>query len=232
MTSRSSAEPYFAPAFFDFFRDLAAHNERSWFDANRDRYERDVREPMLAFVRALQEPLAEISPSILALAKKSGGSLFRIHRDVRFSPDKSPYKTWGALQFRHESGRDVHAPGFYLHLAPGDVFAGAGVWHPGGEALGAIRKRIDADPDGWERARDAVTSAGMELAGDRLKTAPRGVARDHPQIDDLRRKDFIAVRPFGEAAAVRPDFLNRYVQACRDAEPLMKWLAEAMGLPF
>ena len=103
------------------------------------------------------------SPSMLAVASKSGGSLFRIHRDTRFSKDKSPYKTWAAVQFRHEAGRDAHAPCYYLHLAPGEVFVGAGIWHPDRPALDAIRARIDEHPTDWVKARDGILRAGHAI---------------------------------------------------------------------
>ena len=107
---------HITPALFDFFRELKANNNREWFQANKERYERQVREPLLQFVEDFGVRLAEISPHYVADARRSSGSLFRINRDVRFSADKSPYKTAAGIQFRHESGKDVHAPGFYLHL--------------------------------------------------------------------------------------------------------------------
>lgn len=109
-----SHNPYITPKLFSFFRDLKKNNDRDWFEANRARYERDVREPLLAFTDAFAEPLYKISPHFRAEPKKVGGSLFRIFRDVRFSKDKSPYKTHAGVHFRHERARDVHAPGFYL----------------------------------------------------------------------------------------------------------------------
>ena len=136
------------PALFEFLADLRDNNERAWFESNRARFESEVRGPLLAFTAALQEPLAGISPSILAIPKKQGGSLFRIHRDIRFSKDKSPYKTWAALQFRHEAARDVHAPGFYLHFEPGNVLAAAGIWRPARPELDAVRQAMDEEPEG------------------------------------------------------------------------------------
>ena len=220
------------PDLFRFFVDLKANNDRTWFKANQARFEESVREPLLAFVAAFEEPLAAISPSMLAVAKKSGGSMFRIHRDTRFSKDKSPYKTWAGVQFRHEAGKDAHAPCYYLHLAPGDVFVGAGIWHPDGPALAAIRTRIDESPVDWKRARDAVLGAGWELEGDALKRIPRGYDAEHPLADDLRRKDFIAVYRLSEKDVVQDGFLERYTDLCREPLDLMKFLTAALGLPF
>ncbi len=217
---------------FRFLEELKAHNDRIWFKSNQARFEQTVREPLLAFIAAFEEPLANISPSMLAIAKKSGGSMFRIHRDTRFSKDKSPYKTWAAVQFRHEAGRDAHAPCYYLHLAPGDVFVGAGIWHPDRAALDAIRVLIDEKPAKWVKARDAVLLAGWDLEGEALKRIPRGYAADHPLADDLRRKEFIAVRRLSEQDVVQSGFLQRYTDLCREPIELMKFLTEALGLPF
>lgn len=217
---------------FRFLEELKANNDRIWFKSNQARFEQTVREPLLAFIAAFEEPLANISPSMLAIARKSGGSMFRIHRDTRFSKDKSPYKTWAAVQFRHEAGRDAHAPCYYLHLAPGDVFVGAGIWHPDRAALDAIRVLIDEKPAKWVKARDAVLLAGWDLEGDALKRIPRGYAAEHPLADDLRRKDFIAVRRLSEQDVVQSGFLQRYTDLCREPIELMKFLTEALGLPF
>ncbi len=217
---------------FRFLEELKANNDRIWFKSNQARFEQTVREPLLAFIAAFEEPLTNISPSMLAIARKSGGSMFRIHRDTRFSKDKSPYKTWAAVQFRHEAGRDAHAPCYYLHLAPGDVFVGAGIWHPDRAALDAIRVLIDEKPAKWVKARDAVLLAGWDLEGDALKRIPRGYAAEHPLADDLRRKDFIAVRRLSEQDVVQSGFLQRYTDLCREPIELMKFLTEALGLPF
>ena len=220
------------PELFRFFEDLEANNDRTWFKTNQARFETSVREPLLAFVAEFEEPLAAISPSMLAVAKRSGGSLFRIHRDTRFAKDKSPYKTWAAVQFRHEAGRDAHAPCYYLHLAPGDVFVGAGIWHPDRTALDAIRARIDEHRTDWEQARDALLRAGWILEGEALKRIPRGYDSEHPLADDLRRKDFIAVRRLTEKDAIQAGFLERYTNLCREPVELMKFLTAALGLLF
>jgi len=104
---------YFGPGLFDFFRDLAHHNERAWFQANQRRYEAEVKLPMLHFIEDFGPRLKRMSAHFLADPRPVGGSLFKIHRDTRFSKDKSPYKTNAAAHFRHREGsRDVHAPGF------------------------------------------------------------------------------------------------------------------------
>ena len=116
--------------FFRFFRELDANNNRPWFLEHKERYQASVVQPLLGFIEAMAGPLADISPHYRAIAKANGGSLFRIYRDTRFARDKTPYKTHAACHFRHERGRDAHAPGFYVHFENGRLFFGGGIWTP------------------------------------------------------------------------------------------------------
>ena len=143
---------HFTPALFAFLRDLKANNDREWFNENRERYLADLRDPCLRFIADFGAPLMAVSPHFRADPRPSGGSLFRIHRDIRFSKDKSPFKTAAGLHFRHENGRDAHTPGFYLHLEPGGCFMGVGLWRPDTATLRLVRERLVADPQAWEGA--------------------------------------------------------------------------------
>ena len=226
-------QAHFGPRLFEFLNDLKAHNERAWFEANRARYETDVKEPLLRFINDVGSQLRKISRHVLADPRPVGGSMFRIYRDVRFSRDKSPYKTHAAAQFRHLAGKDVHAPGFYLHLEPGSVFIGAGVWHPDGESLAMIRRAIDLNRPAWKKVRDDwAFRRDWSPAGETVSRAPRGYASDHPLVEDLKRKDFICVRSFTQRQACSADFLDRSVRSCRTAAPFMRFLAKAVGMPF
>ena len=218
---------HFQPGFFDFLAELKENNSKEWFQANKDRYRKDVQEPLLAFISAFAEPLRSISPHFVADPRPSGGSMFRIYRDVRFSRDKSPYKVHAAAQFRHREGRDVHAPGFYLHLEPGNVFMGSGLWHPDGPTLNAIRSAIVEDPARWREV-----SEGLELGGESLKRGPRGIDPDHPLIDDLKRKDFVCFVNTSQAAACRRGFLDSFIASCRSASPFVEFLTKAVDLEF
>ena len=218
---------HFQPGIFAFLAELKENNSREWFQANKDRFRKDVQEPLLAFISAFAEPLHSISPHFVADPRPSGGSMFRIYRDVRFSRDKSPYKVHAAAQFRHREGRDVHAPGFYLHLEPGSVFMGSGLWHPDGPTLNAIRSAIVEDPARWREV-----SEGLELGGESLKRGPRGIDPDHPLIDDLKRKDFVCFVNTSQAAACRRGFLDSFVATCRSASPFVRFLTEAVDLEF
>ena len=228
-----AAERSFSPALFAFLRELKDNNDRDWFAANKERYESHVREPALEFISAFAPRLDRISPHFVADARKVGGSLFRIHRDVRFSKDKSPYKTNTGVHFRHAAAKDAHAPGFYLHLEPGNVFAGAGLWHPDTATARRIREAIDADQAGWRQATgDTAFTARFELRGDALKRPPAGFAADHPLIDDLKRKDFIAVCRLPDRAVTSASFLDEFEGMCRTGGPFVRFLCKAVGQPF
>lgn len=216
-----------------FLAELRDHNEPAWFKANRERYESEVREPALAFIRAMAPHVIKISPRLAAVDRKVGGSLMRIHRDVRFSRDKSPYKTNLGIQFRHVEGKDVHAPGLYFHVDPREVFLGAGMWHPDSPSLAAVRREIDGEPGRWNRVRDSRRFRdAWDLSGDSLKRAPRGYAEDHPMIEDLKRKDHIAVCRLACKDVTRPDLVEFVAGRFRLAKGYMAWLANALEIPF
>lgn len=214
---------------FIFLSELKENNTREWFQDNKERYESEVRGPLLQFVREFESYLERISPYFMAEAKKSGGALFRIHRDVRFSKDKSPYKTNAGLHFRHENGKDAHAPGFYLHLEPGRCFCAAGLWKPDNESLRAIRDKIVGNPREWEKV---VTPLRGELAGDSLKRAPKGYDPDHPLLDDLRRKDHVVMSDLAEKTILKPDYIKEYAGYCERVSDYMRFLCGALNQPF
>lgn len=217
---------------FVFLKDLGENNDREWFQASKSRYESSVKEPALAFIAAFGPYLRKVSPHFQAVPRAQGGSLFRIYRDVRFSKDKSPYKTNTGLHFRHEVGKDAHAPGFYVHLAPGEVFFGAGLWKPEGPTARAIRQLIVDDSEGWKKMKNAVNKSSLSLVGDSLVRPPRGFDPENPFIEDIKRKDFLATIELDEAAALAPDFIVTVADLCRQAAPLMKFLCRAVDVPF
>ena len=120
----------FQPSLFEFLEQLADNNNRPWFLENKPRYQRDVLVPALAFIRAFEPRLKKISRYFVASDRRAGGSLIRVYRDTRFHKDGEPYKTNVGIQFRHEQGRDIHAPGFYVHIAPGECFLAVGASTP------------------------------------------------------------------------------------------------------
>ncbi len=218
---------YFTAQTFRFLKDLAANNDRAWFEDNKQRYEAHVREPALRFIEDFAVRLKRISPHFHAGPR----SLFRIHRDVRFSKDKSPYKTHTGIHFRHDTSKDAHAPGFYLHLEPGSVFAGVGIWHPDSSALRKIRGRIAEHPDRWKRASRARNFVDtFELAGDRLTRPPKGFDPDHPLIEDLKRKDYMGVCTLTQGFATDPDLPDALAGVYRAGRPLMAFLCDALDV--
>jgi uncharacterized protein (TIGR02453 family) len=223
----------FGPELFSFLEDLRANNDREWFAANKHRYEEHLLEPALAFVDAFAPKLEKISPYFVADARPSGGSLFRIYRDTRFSKDKSPYKTNVGIHFRHELAKDAHAPAFYLHIGPGEVFGGGGMWHPSTDAATRIREAIVADPERWKRAtRGGAFAKRMELGGESLKRVPSWANAEHPLADDLKRKDFYGWARLTEADVLAPGFVDEYARICRAAAPLTHFLCDALDAPF
>ncbi len=226
------AKAHFGPELFRFLRELAKHNDREWFSKHKTRWEEQVRDPMLRFIADVGPELRKISPRFVADPRPVGGSLFRIHRDTRFSKDKSPYKTHVAASFRHEAGKHVPAPGFYVHLAPGEVMCGAGLWHPDRDTLAAVRGAIAAKPEGWERATSGKAFRALEWHGESLKRPPPGYPTEHPCIEDLRRKDFAVGTTCDEKRAYASDFLARCTASYRAAAPLMEWLTRTLGLPW
>ena len=224
---------HFTPALFEFLAELSMNNNREWFQTNKVRYERDVRNPLLQFVADFGERLRAISPHMVADPRPTGGSMFRIYRDVRFSKDKSPYKTNAGAHFRHEVGREVHGPGFYLHLQPGMSFGGAGIWMPNSATLGKIRGAIVENPGRWERiVGDEAFESRFNLEGDSLKRAPRGIDPDHPLIEYLKLKSFAAGTSFDEDDVISPGFIDIYADACRTAAPFSEFLTRAVGLDW
>ncbi|MDF1596873.1 MAG: DUF2461 domain-containing protein [Acidimicrobiia bacterium] len=224
---------YFTPKLFAFLRDLAQNNDRDWFKAHQSDYEQYVREPALDFITDFAGPLAKISDNFVADSRTVGGSLFRIQRDTRFSKDKTPYKPNTGMQFRHIAGKDAHAPGFYLHLQPGECFLGVGLWRPETKAAYQIRQQIADHPADWKRAtRGTRFTDVFALTGDSLVRPPKGYDGNHPLIDDLKRKDFIASTRLTQSQLTSDQLMEDVTDYCRRGAPFMKFLCEAVGVPF
>jgi uncharacterized protein (TIGR02453 family) len=213
--------------------ELTENNERDWFKSQQERYEAVVREPARALIRALAPRLKRVSPHIFVSDQKVGGSLMRPQRDTRFAHDKTPYKTNIGIYFRHAAGKDVHAPGLYIHLDPGEAFLGAGMWHPDPTGLAAVRARIQDKPKLWLKARDDTAfRAHFELEGESLTRVPRGVAPDHPFAADLKRKDHIGVARLEPGDLLKSNVVELVESHFRSAKPFMKFLCDALELPF
>jgi uncharacterized protein (TIGR02453 family) len=235
MTAPTDTTREFDPELFDFLRELKDHNDRDWFAANKDRYEAHVQEPALAFIEDFGYRLQSISQQFRADTRKVGGSLFRIYRDTRFSKDKTPYKTNTGMHFRHKAAKDAHAPGFYLHLAPGQVFGGGGIWQPDTKTATKIRQAIVDRPERWRAAtREPPFTDLLDIGGrdNMLKRVPSGFDPSFEFADDLRRKDYFGWAELSEEKATTPGFLDEYTRVCEAAVPLVKFLCDALDLEF
>jgi uncharacterized protein (TIGR02453 family) len=214
-----SNEHVFTKELFQFLVELRFNNDRLWFQENKARYERFVKLPLQAFGEAFAPRLARIAPGY------DQPRVFRIHRDTRFSKDKTPYKTAASVQFlRSGADRDVHQPGFYVHLEPGECFVGAGIWAPDAAVLARIRAAIVARPAQW------APLAKLELWGESYARPPKGVDPGHRFIDDLKRKHFLSWVDFEDKEVLGPAFIGAAEKACRRMAPLVAFLDRALGL--
>ena len=226
----------FRPAAFQFLRDLARNNKADWFEANRDVYEREVRGPMRLLVETLDARLGEIAPEIVGDPRRS---MFRIHRDIRFSRDKSPYKTnAGVWLYHRDAGRKVGregeggGAGFYFHIDATTCFMAGGIWMPARPALLRIREAIAVQPTVLKR----LTSApGFRRRFDglgeepKLRRVPQGFPPDHPAAEWLKLQSFTARAAIEPSVVTSPRLVDRL---CRDFEllvPLVRWLNRALG---
>ena len=232
MSTAMPTSPHFSPALFRFLKELEQNNNRDWFQANKSRYEDLIKEPALQFIADFSRPLSKISSEFEAIPKAVGGSLFRIYRDVRFSKDKTPYKTHVGIHFRHRQHKDAHAPGFYLHIEKGGCFAGAGIWRPASQDAKKIREGIVANPTAWRRATGRKFSETFTLQGQSLVRPPRGFDADHSLIEDLKRKDFISVAQLTQKSVTSTELLADFSALCATAKPMVRHLCTSLGVPF
>jgi uncharacterized protein (TIGR02453 family) len=227
----------FTPESLRFLRQLAAHNDKQWFEAHRDEYERAVREPMLELVEEILIRFRGFAPEIGGDPKRS---MFRIHRDVRFSRDKSPYKTNAAAWFRHRDAghsvgtRAVHGgAGFYFHIAPDECIVAGGIWMPPTEAVKELRDAI-AEDHGTLRGilgDRAFRRAFGELDPEaKLTRTPRGYDPEHEAADLLRYKSFTVSAPLSEAEILSPRLPDLLAKRYALMVPLVRWLNGALGL--
>ena len=220
-----------------FLRSLARHNERAWFEGHRGEYEAFIRGPLRELVEEMDVRLARLAPEIVG---EPGRSIFRIHRDVRFSEDKSPYKTQAACWFFHRDashrvGQESHGggAGFYFQIAPGNSFSGGGIWMPPREALSRIRDAIAERPAVFARAAagSAVARRFGGLDEDAvLRRVPRGYLPGHPAARWLKFRSFTLGRAFTDEQVVSPRLPKMLESDFALMVPLVRWLNGALGL--
>ena len=218
---------YFSSELFRFLTRLRRNNNREWFQTHKEEYETCVRQPALRFIRDFAAPLYDITPHLIADPRPSRGSLFRIYRDTRFSSDKRPYKTHLAMRFSHH-GKDVHSPGFYLHLEPGRSFSACGLWHPESPTLLKVRNAIVSRPEEWSAVRKLLN---WDDAG-KLSRPPRGFPCDHEFVEDLKLRDLGSAEDLTDIEVCSPRFMPIFAAACRKMSPVAAFLSSAVGLKF
>jgi uncharacterized protein (TIGR02453 family) len=227
----------FRPAALTFLRSLKRTNTREWFQAHRDDYEAEVRAPLAALVEEMDVRFAELAPEIVGDPKRS---LFRIHRDVRFSSDKSPYKTNAACWFYHgDAGRGVGSTtphggaGFYFHMEPGGSMIGGGIWMPPRQTLTRLRERIDEEHGSLRRIlRDPALAKRFGALDEtaKLTRMPRGYTDDHPAADLLRHQSFTLGRTLSDAEVLGPRLPDVLARDYARLVPFVRWFNGALGL--
>ena len=220
--------PGFPPETLPFLRDLKANNNRDWFQPRKPLYEEKVKAPMVELVLALGEELRDFGTELVTAPDKA---IYRIYRDVRFSKDKSPYKTHVAAVFSAR-GLDKHASaGLYFHFSPDELLVGGGIYRPGSRELLAIRQRIATDHEALRAICKDRTFRRFfgQITGERLKRIPKGFAPDHPTADLLVYKQFLATGQLDPAITETPKLFQELVKRFRAIEPLIVFLNSALA---
>jgi uncharacterized protein (TIGR02453 family) len=226
----------FTPRSLTFLRQLKRNNRREWFIERKTEFDDLLWAPMREFVEEMDVRLAAFAPELTGSPKRS---IFRIYRDVRFSKDKSPYKTHLGAWFTHINaghgvGSETHGAGagFYFHLEPGASFSAAGIWMPPREALHAIRDRIAGDVKGFEKTIGTATFRRRvgSLSEEKVLTrVPKPWNADHPAGKWLRHASFTVSAPLGDDEVLRPDVVRRVEKDYRLMLPFARWLNGALG---
>lgn len=215
---------------FDFLKKLKKNNHRDWFLENKETYESQLKKPLQNVIIELGKNLAKEAPGINFDSKKS---IFRINRDVRFSQNKDPYKTnIGAsfVSFRHNKKDEF--PGLYIHIEPGNCFIGGGLYMPSSEQMRKIREFIQRDPEAFKKIinNKTVKKYFGGLTGEKLKTAPRGISAEHPQLELLRWKQFIYIKKIKDSELQSGNLPKKIQKEFIAMMPLINWLNKAITL--
>jgi uncharacterized protein (TIGR02453 family) len=211
----------------DFLKRLKKNNNREWFAKRKSEYEDFVKLPMQSLITSLKAPMAKLMPEIDVNPKQS---MFRIYRDTRFSKNKTPYKTHVAAVF-HLRGHWQDSAGFYVHIEPGNIYVGGGIYMPNSQQLKLIRQTIAERTKEFRSIVEDNTfkKTFKTLEGDKLQRAPLGYPIDHPMIEWLRFKSYYTGVEWKEKECYSPKFLDKIVSIYRDMLPLIRFLNEALG---
>lgn len=211
-----------------FLKDIAKHNNREWFEKNKPMY-LEAKQTFEDFLEALHSELLKFDESLAGLNPRKMG--FRIYRDVRFSKDKRPYKVNMGAGFS-PGGKMMQEPGYYIHLEPGKSFIAGGLYMPDPGNLAKIRQEIDYNPKGIQKIMNDKNFkkyfTGLDDF-DRVKTAPKGYPKDHPQIELLKNKSFIVSHNFTDTEVKDKKFVKKVAQVSKAIKPLNEFLKEAVS---
>ena len=223
---------YFTNQTFTFLRQLKSHNNHEWFRGHKDDYERFVREPALRLIDDVRPDLLDISTHFIASSKKVGGSLFRVMKDTRFEHESGPYKPWIGIRFYHERSKNVHAPGYYIHIEKGNSFLGGGIWKPDPKVLRKIRDFLVDNPKSWQQASTNKALKAYSLDGEQLVKLPRGF-ESNPMIDEaLRHKSLIWSKPIDDELIISSKLRQSIVKSFKDLSAPIDYLCAALDLEF
>ena len=212
-----------------FLKNLKRNNNRPWFEKHREEFERDVKLPMQSMIVALQPHFHRFAPEVEVHPKRS---LFRIYRDVRFSKDKSPYKTHVAAHLVPRGKiKGTEGPGYYFHIEPGQIFIGVGIYMPPSDQLKKIRKAIAGKSDQFLSIVQEPSFKKMfgKLEGQKLQRVPQGFEPDHPMAEWLKLKQFFVFVEWPEANCYKAGFVKEVATVFEKATPLVQFLTEADG---
>src|SRR5213592_4211508 len=222
----TSSAPRFTAEALKFLRALKRNNRREWFTAHRDDYEAHVRQPMFAIIERLGADFRQFAPELVASPK---ASMYRIHRDTRFSENKTPYKTHVAAVFPPRGLPKHEGAGVYFHVSPDEVWVGGGMYAPQTPQLQAVREHIAAN---IKRLRTLVESPGFRrqitIEGDKLQRVPRGFPREHEAAEYLKFRNFIAGCEFPPSFATSPALYRTLLKVFRQVAPLARFLNEPL----
>jgi len=212
----------FRPAAFAFFSDLKGNNDPAWFKPRKALYEAEVLAPFRELIVVVGETLSQAGLPLIGDPRRG---IFRIYRDVRFSPDKRLYKTHAGAVLTRSGGR--REPGvLYIHVAPGESMAGAGFWHPEPALLARLRRAVLADPEGFLAIADRLAAAGCPLTSDdKLSRPPRGfeAAKGTAVVEYVCWKSFTAHRLLSDGEMQSPALVDRIVDFARTVLPMLEW---------
>lgn len=218
-----------APLILDFLKNLKENNNKEWFEAHRKTYQ-EVRKEVEVLVAYILKQFTPIDPELSTLAIKD--CMFRINRDIRFSNDKTPYKVNIGIVFS-PGGKNTGNPSYYLHIQPGNQsFVGGGIYMPSGEVLSKIRQEIDYNSQDLKKILSEKSFKRFYngvFEEEKLKTAPKGYPKDHPEIELLKNKHFIALHYLKDEQIAKEGFEDYSVEAFKALKPFNDFLKVAIS---